>query len=337
MSLCLIYVTDCGRRIAEKIAVSFGAEKDIYFFDYRKDDIKEVLKLYFKAGNNIVFVSAMGICVRTIAPYIRSKTEDAAVVCIDDCGKFCISVLSGHLGGANELCKRVSEASGAECVITTSTDIHEAFSPDIFAKNNGLKISDMLMCRKLAAASVAGESIGIYSVIKREYAVAGYNVQVYHDTADIKDRNWGIIIGDLPEKLFENTLYLQPVRLVAGIGCRKGVTADTIMEVLQSALADNGLKKESIAAVASIDIKKAEIGLVEASKRLGCELITYSAQRLNEILKEKETGFFSESLFVNEVTGVSNVCETSAAAYGARDILVRKYAMKGVTVAIGEI
>ena len=134
---------------------------------YLKDSIQEsVLKWTesrFSADDGILFVGACGIAVRSIAPYVASKKSDPAVLVIDECGKFVISLLSGHLGGANELALTASEILNAQAVVTTATDLHERFAVDIFAKKNGCDIMNMTAAKEVSAAVLAGEKVGFYS------------------------------------------------------------------------------------------------------------------------------------------------------------------------------
>ncbi|WP_277408002.1 cobalamin biosynthesis central domain-containing protein [Lacrimispora xylanisolvens] len=123
----------------------------------------EWTKEQFIDKDGIVFIGAMGIAVRSIAPYIKGKAVDPAVVVLDDQGRFSISVLSGHLGGANELAERSAEITGGQAVITTATDIHGKFAADLFAKRLGLAITELNLVKKVSAAVLRGETVGFHS------------------------------------------------------------------------------------------------------------------------------------------------------------------------------
>lgn len=351
MELIIIYVTDKGRETAEKIADRLyytnieGSEEEYKasLYDYRKENINTILRRAFELRCGIIFVSAMGICVRAIAPFIKDKTSDPAVVCLDDMGLFCISVLSGHLGGANELCRKTAALIKAQPVITTATDVHNSFSPDVFAKENQLWITDMQLCKKIAAASVAGENIGIYidgadADYGIKYTALKNNVRVYKNIAEIPDKSCGIVVSQKAEiKPFENTLWLIPQRLVVGVGARKNIAAKQVYDTFCEVLDKYGLDERAVCAVTSIDLKKNEAGIQELADRLKCSFVTYSEQQLTKVAENMEAGMLTESAFVKAVTGVANVCETSALAFGAKKLLVKKYAKGGVTIAVGEI
>ena len=117
----------------------------------------------FGQADAIIFVCACGIAVRSIAPFVKSKKTDPAVLVVDECGKYVISLLSGHLGGANELAETVARLLGALPIITTATDLHHQFAVDVFAKKNGCAIASMKAAKEFSAAMLAGESVGFYS------------------------------------------------------------------------------------------------------------------------------------------------------------------------------
>lgn len=117
----------------------------------------------FRDSDALVFVGACGIAVRSIAPYVESKKTDPAVIVVDEHGRFAISLLSGHLGGANELAEKIAALINAQPVVTTATDLNERFAVDVFAKKNGCRILDMTLAKEISAALLAGEPVGFYS------------------------------------------------------------------------------------------------------------------------------------------------------------------------------
>ena len=134
---------------------------------YLEDSIAENTAVWtghhFKTDDGLIFVGACGIAVRSIAPYVVSKKSDPAVLVVDECGKFVISLLSGHLGGANALALKTAEILGAEPVVTTATDLHDRFAVDVFAKNNHCAIFNMKAAKEVSAGILAGEYVGVYS------------------------------------------------------------------------------------------------------------------------------------------------------------------------------
>ena len=244
---------------------------------------EEMEKLILHA-DAFVFVGASGIAVRAIAPYVKSKLSDPAVVVVDECGQFVIPLLSGHAGGANELARRLGEALSAIPVITTATDINDVFSVDTFARQEHLAIVEKDEIKHLSGALLEGKPIGALTP------------------------ECGFVISGKPVgQPFSHTLHLVPQDLVLGVGCRSGVSGDELYRFVSDTFDEQGWSLYRIRAVASIDAKKEEAGLIALSDRLGVTFLTYSATRL-----AAQPGDFQTSGFVQQTVGVDNVCERSA-------------------------
>ena len=167
MKIAVIAVTENGYKLASQIREKLP---DPEIFIYQKyavsgeksyEKIGELTDRIWNKYDAIVFISACGIAVRAIAPFVRSKLTDPAIIAADDSGHFAVSLLSGHLGGANELAEKIGGIIGAVPVITTATDNSGRFSPDLFAKANDLAIENMEAAKLVAAASLRGEVIGL--------------------------------------------------------------------------------------------------------------------------------------------------------------------------------
>lgn len=329
MRIAVVSVTEKGRVISEKIADSLsGHSVGRYCFhkhcdnnSQSFDNMGEMTKTLFPENDAIVFVCACGIAVRMIAPLVESKTADPAVVVVDDMGKYAISLLSGHLGGANRLSEIVAAAIDAQPVITTSTDIGGTFSPDSFAAANNLIISDLRCAKEIAAALTNGENVALYSDFPLKNKPALFS--------EIAEK--GVCISDSEKKPFPMTLNLIPRNIVLGIGCKKGTSREVISEFAGRTLGAAGIDIRRVCAVASIDLKKNESGLLDFCKSLGVPLRTFTAEELSGV-----RGEFSASEFVSSVTGVDNVCERSAVLAGG-ELILRKCAENGVTVAAAEL
>ncbi len=272
----------------------------------------------FSASEALVFVSSCGIAVRSIAPFIKSKTTDPAVVAVDETGRFAVSLLSGHLGGANALAERIASALGAVPVITTATDSNGRFSVDSWAKMQGLAISDMGMAKAVSAAVLEGDV-----PIKSDFQVIG------ELPAGLKtgEGETGVYVSYRTAEPFKRTLRLIPKCVVLGIGCRRGTPKEAIENAVRTALSENGIDPKAVKSAASIDLKKDEEGLNEYCRENGLSISFYSAAELNAV-----RGDFTPSGFVKSVTGVDNVCER-AALLGADELIIKKTAANGVTVA----
>lgn len=325
MRAAVISVTERGRALSEQLAPLFDADR----FCYRRhtdegafayDDIMDITADIFKRCDVIVFICAAGIAVRASAPHISSKLTDPAVIVIDDCGRFVIPILSGHIGGANQAARLIAEHIGAQAVITTATDTGGHFSPDSMAKANGLIIDDMDTAKRIAAAVLEGKRIGLYS------SFPCVNIP---DDITRGEAEYGIAVsGDRSVKPFPVTLHLIPKNIIVGVGCRRGTPAESIAACVRTALGD--IPEERISAVATIDIKADEAGLIGYCGSIGAELITFTAEELMDA-----QGEFSASDFVRSVTGTDNVCERSAVCAGGR-LIVKKTALDGVTAAAAE-
>ena len=289
----------------------------------------------FAQSDEIIFIGACGIAVRSIAPFVSSKKTDPAVVVIDEQGKFAISLLSGHIGGANELTEEISNLLHATPVITTATDINNKFAVDVFAKTNGCYISDMTMAKEISAALVNGNSVGFAS----DFPWVGEipkELQLLDEEDDTKEKpEMGIYVTNSYLKHpFVHTLYLVPKIITLGVGCKKDTPADTVEKVVRKACDELLIPSVSMELVASIDLKKEEQGILEYCKERNLPFETYSAEQLKEV-----EGSFAESKFVEETTGVDNVCERSAilgsSKHGEKsNLILRKYAEDGVTAAL---
>lgn len=268
----------------------------------------------------MVFVGSVGIAVREIAPHVRDKSTDPAVVSIDELGKFAVPLLSGHIGGANDLALALAEALGATPVITTATDINKRFSVDAWAARNGYVIASLSRAKAVSAA-ILEQNIPLYS----DYPIATGlpNGVILGDTGDV-----GIRISVYRDEPFGRTLRLIPPILHLGIGCRKGTSADAIRESVDEVLKSENIDRRSVKCVASIDLKAEEAGLLEFCEERKLPVFFYSAEELRGV-----HGEFTPSEFVQSITGVDNVCERSA-LIGAEELIVKKTAQNGVTVAL---
>ncbi|SFG73308.1 cobalt-precorrin 5A hydrolase [Oribacterium sp. WCC10] len=291
----------------------------------------------------IIFIGSTGIAVRAIAPFLIHKSEDPAVLVIDEAGHFVISLLSGHIGGANEFTAFISELIKAQPVITTASDIEGAFSVDVFAKENGFIISDFGKAKEVAAKVLRGEKLRIYSDIGMENLVKRPGI-VEAEMLSSKEIDRADIVISYRTKYLQ---YEEPVirpfdaiglrlaakRVYVGIGARKGVSEEDVMKAYDNCLKSSGIDSSSVAALVSIDIKKNEQGILTFSYKREIPFITYTPEELSSVI-----GDFAASAFVQSVTGVSNVCERAAAYAASRNgrekVLVHKQIYGNVTLAV---
>lgn len=276
----------------------------------------------FSSVDAMVFVGSTGIAVREIAPHVRDKATDPAVVSIDELGRFCVPLLSGHIGGANDLALELANALDATPVITTATDINKRFSVDAWATRNGYGIASLSRAKAVSAAILEQDV-----PLKSDYPIVT-NLPggvVLADSGDV-----GIRISVFKDEPYKQTLRLIPKILHLGIGCRKGTPVETIREAVDEVFLAHSIDRRAIKCAASIDLKAEESGLLAFCQEWKLPVTFYSAEELKAI-----PGDFTPSAFVQSITGVDNVCER-AALIGAEKLIVKKTARNGVTVALAE-
>ncbi len=270
----------------------------------------------------LVFIGSAGIAVRAIAPFVVSKTSDPAVVVIDEQGRFVVPILSGHIGQANTLARRLAKAGGATAVLTTATDARGLFAVDDWATLQGLRVVNPGQIKAVSSKLLAGATLRLAS----DFPIAGAppsGVVCVVGDADV-------VVSCRRRDPRDQALHLVPVAVTAGIGCRRGVEAQTVETAFMAALAAAGYHPASVRRVCSIDLKAAEAGLLDFCARRGLAFRTFSADELQAVGEG-----FTASAFVTTVTGVDNVCERAAVAGSEGGRLVApKRAQGGVTVAL---
>ena len=284
------------------------------------------VQAHFTEYDVILFICATGIAVRAIAPVIRHKSLDPAVLVMDEKAKHCISLLSGHAGGANHYTHLVAALSGADPVITTASDLEDKFAVDVFARENGLLIANWKTAKWITVKILSGESVGLRSDVPYEgelpELIVPFNGQQEGMYIHITDRKEG------PGE--ERCLKLIVPDLVLGIGCRKDTPAEDIEEAVQRFLKENSYDRRAISKIASVDLKAKEPGILAFSEKHSIPFQTFTADELAAL-----EGDFSESEFVEKVTGVSGVCERAAAMAGGT-LVVKKTCYPKVTLALAK-
>lgn len=327
-----------------------------------KESLADWTKAAFADADAVCFVGACGIAVRSIAPYAADKLRDPAVLVMDEGGRFCISLLSGHAGGANALCRKICGLTGAQPVITTATDVNRRFAVDVFAAENGFALTDRSLAKEISARILEGKRISLYAergifTERIEEELSGTLREILEpqgvslmpewestedvslmqergSTEDASGTDLGIYLGFYPKRIPDKRLlWLPPRNVILGLGCRKGTSAEQIEEFLKELLIRERIPFEAVAAIASIDLKRGEPGLLEVCRRRGVEFVTFSAEELSGV-----EGEFSASDFVKKTTGTDNVCERSAKkaaeSYGIfSGFCFRKQRQTGITAA----
>lgn len=282
------------------------------------ENFTEELEKNFNSYDGHIFIMATGIVVRKIAGLIKSKDVDPAVVVIDERGHFAISLLSGHLGGANELAETIADKLELLPVITTSSDVTGKIAVDTLAQKLNGELENLEKAKNVTALIVDGKEVELK---------LPKNVKI----ADEKQNPEGIIIVSNRENIESVRIY--PKNLVIGVGCKRDTPTEHIMQGIGLAMEKNNLSMKSIKKLATVDIKADEKGLIECSEILGKELVIISRDDIKKVEEQ-----FEGSSFVKKQIGVSAVSEPCAllASNGKGKFLEKKYIYDGMTVSIYE-
>ncbi len=275
----------------------------------------------FRTGESLIFVGAVGIAARAVAPFVKSKTADPAVVAVDEGGHYAIPILSGHLGGANDLARKIAGACGAQAIITTATDVRGLFPVDQWARIQGLRVENPEAIKSVSAKVLAGETICLHS----DFPISGTPPQ----GVELEEEGpWEVQVTLRGEG--SSALKLVPPALTLGVGCKRGTEAQVLERAFETLLSRENLSPLAVNKVCSIDLKKNEPGLLAFCQAHGLKLETFSAGELAAL-----PGEFPSSDFVRQVTGVDNVCQRAAVlGSGVGKLLGEKYQGEGVTMAV---
>lgn len=324
MVIRMCYFTENGKQIASLLQ---KLERE-FLWEVRDEEssMQEWVRDSFEKRLPILFIGACGIAVRMIAPYVTDKLTDSPVLVMDEKGQFVIPVLSGHVGGANELARLVAKLLEATPVITTATDLSLRFAVDVFAVQNSLHIVNRDGIAKVSRKLLAQETVKLAMEhdIERCEGELPDGLELVSEDADEVDIR--IVRGESNKK---QLLLLETKEYVAGMGCRKGKSFESLHAFLRKycpVCVDTKL-----GALASIDQKAEEKGLVMLAQFYHIPFETFSADRLNAV-----PGNFAESKFVQEQVGVSGVCERAAMCLAGEDgrLILSKVAEDGMTLAI---
>jgi len=304
------------------------------------DALVPAVRERFRDFTGHIFIMATGIVVRAIAPVIGHKASDPAVVVVDDTGRFAVSLLSGHMGGANRLAREVAAVLGATPVITTATDVNNLPAVDTIVVEAGMRITNPTAIREVNTAVLAERPVPLFDrygllagrlSTDRFPPVAQAAVHApwpVHTLAAVKGP--AVLVDDAGLCLPPSVLAVRPPTLVAGIGCNRGTSEAEIVDLLVETLSQADLAVESICALASVDLKSDEAGLLAVGRRLGVPVVFFTKTELARVADVP-----NPSPRVAEHIGVESVCE-AAAILGADSgrLIVPKRKTRNVTVAI---
>ncbi|MFH7319616.1 cobalt-precorrin 5A hydrolase [Desulfurivibrio sp. D14AmB] len=320
MRIGVLALTAGGRQLAAQLAPGLGAE--IVPVDR---GIAAALAEAWPRYEGLVCIMAAGIVVRAIAPLLEDKERDPAVVVVDERGRHAVSLLSGHLGGGNELAHRVAASSGGRAVITTASDVLALVPLDLWAAAQHLVAADRRTMTRASALLVNRGELAVYS----ETAVAGLppglTLVAQPETAEL--------VISCRTAWPEPTLLMHPRQLVVGIGCNRGTPAEELATALAELLSTEGLAPAAIRNLATIDLKRDEPGLLAMAEQNGWPLEFYNAEQLNGQM----ANITPPSPAVLKATGAGGVAEPAALlSSGAPQLMIRKRKWKNVTLALAK-
>lgn len=296
----------------------------------------------FKTNEALVCVFSLGAVIRLITPHMKDKKIDPAVVVIDDTGKFAISTLSGHLGGANQLTENIAKVLGATAVITTAADVNKTIAVDLVGKEFGWSIENDSTVTKVSAFMVNEEKIGVFQdagekdwwAPKKEIPK---NVTVYNSLEELKNSSCKgyLIISDKiidDDQILENAVVYRPKTLVVGVGLHLNTTSNTIREGLEHCAKNFKLSLKSIARFASIKKEPQVKGLQDLAKEMGVPIDYYEKEELAQITIP------NPSETVQAFEGTPSVSEAAALRSSDGELIVEKQKFPpNLTIAIARI
>ena len=304
---------------------------------YSEPTSEKIVEL-FKNSNALVCLFSLGAVIRLIAPHLKDKKTDPAVIVIDDKTNFVISVLSGHIGGANELTKEIAEKLGALPVITTAADVNKTIAVDLLGKELGWKIDDDSTVTQISAHMVNEEPIGVFQEAgnKKWYNELPKNVSIFDSLEDLRKSNSKahLIISDriLDEDLQKKSVIYRPPSLVIGIGLHWDTSKDTIRKGIEHCLEKFNLSSKSIAKLVSIKKPQDVQGLIDIGKELGIPVEYVDREDLAEISAP------NPSETVKAFEGTSSVSEAAAIKVSGGKLIVEKQKFPpNLTIAIARI
>lgn len=310
----IVPVTKAGMQLAEILSRELSETLTVKHRDLQEGQLEQF--------RNIIFIGAMGICVRAIAPIVHDKHTDPAVVCVDSTGRYAISVLSGHIGGANDLCRRVAAITGAEPVVTTQSDVTGLWALDTLASRFGWTAeTDSAGMNPAIFSFVNGRPTALLIDVNDEgtrylLSTLPEHVKVVRTVEEAKGMGLLIAVTYRNYSFAGRILYYRPRVLSIGVGCRKDCDPEGVAGFIENALAENGLSPLSIKNLATIELKKDEELFAELTRHWQVPGMVYEASQLQDI----EVPNPSEK--VREVTGVWGVAESCAIAASEGGTLV---------------
>lgn len=352
----VVAITKHGTQLARKIAAVFPGSDLYYMKKFEQGDESErgitlfegsvrlLLPELFAKYKGLILIISLGAVIRMIAPILKDKKADPGVVVIDDKGEHVISVLSGHIGGANELAREVAALIGAYPVVTTASDVQKTIPVDLFGRRFGWVWESDEKLTPVSAAVVNEEKVAVIQESgERNWWMYDTpmpdTIHVFSSITQALAENPAAALvvthrqlKTEEEAILTNGVLFRPKVLVLGIGCNRGTPAEEIEQVIVTTLDELKVSLKSVKAIATIDLKKDEAGLLQVVQKYGWEFVYYQPEELNlkEISQPSET--------VYKFTGAYGVSEPAAMLLSGNDeLLLTKKKLGNVTISVGFI
>lgn len=354
MKHAILVFTDQGLKTAQRIVDTWPGEDFPELWIHKNcngespqpsvqifTELKAILPKLWKECSVLVFIMASGIVVRHIAPLLQSKDRDPAVLVLDEKGEFVIPLLSGHLGGANAWAREIARRIEARPVLTTATDVRGLTAPDEYARQFGWSVEPL---EKLHSVNRFLLDYGYLNVwvectLPQEHPLSKDSHYRFVDESEKSKAHIWITSQDASlaseySSAIEPPLLLVPRIYSIGVGCRRGVSRERILEAIQKSMEQIGITKKSVQGIYSIDLKANEIGIQEAARVLGVPFLTFPQEKVQNMVEERG---LSRSSYVRDKIGVDGVCEaTSLLGTKQGELVLPKQKMNGVTIAISQ-
>lgn len=366
--IAIVCITENGKNLAFEIQSKLN-NGDVYLIRNKKNNFKideeknnvflvedrlsNLVPSLFEEYQYIVFIMATGIVVRVIAPYINNKFSDPAILVSDEKGRNIISLLSGHMGGANEMTTYISELIGANPVITTATDVNKKSSLDMIAKKLDAYIDDFREnVKDVNAMLVNNREVGLYIDGNYEIDTRGFKILTNFEDVDstekiaiISSKNNFIDYyienkkeNELDEQMLRkkcsegNIIKVVPKEIVIGIGCRRNTESSLLQESLNNLLHQYNIDISSIKEIGSIDVKSDEKAIIDLASSLSVPFKTFSVDEISKV-----DHLFEKSDFVKKNVGVYCVSEPVAYLLSEGNLIIEKHKYKGITISVGRV
>ncbi|NML40411.1 precorrin-4 C(11)-methyltransferase [Chitinophaga sp. G-6-1-13] len=319
-NIAIIASTDRALQLATTICEALPEAAIFTTRAQESADVTQILSIAaflddnFHAYTSFVFIGALGICVRSIAPFIQDKKVDPAIVNLDDHGYFVQPVLSGHLGGANTLARQIARTLGAQAVITTSSDLQDIWALDTLGQQNGWKTSASVPMNTIISIFVNNKKVALLLDIKDEgtermiQTKPGF-VDIFFKKTDIKLDDYALLIAVTYRHYNESipVLHYHPAALHVGIGCSRDIGSEELEVSVLAQLAQYGLAPQAVKSIASIDVKHDEVAIIALAEKWKVPFHTYTADQLNTQTVANPSEVVMDKLGVHSVSEASSL------------------------------